>query len=68
MGKRVDLTRRELDVLSLVASGLGDRAVAEALGIRLYTVKGYMKNLLAKLRASNRLEAVVAARRQHLLP
>lgn len=64
----VDLTRRERDVLTLVAAGMSDRAVAEALGIGLYTVKGHVKNLLAKLHATNRLEAVVTARRRHLLP
>lgn len=64
----VDLTRRELDVLALVAAGLSDRAVAGALGIGLYTVKGHVKNLLVKLQATNRREAVVVARRRNLLP
>ncbi|GAA4552806.1 LuxR C-terminal-related transcriptional regulator [Pseudonocardia xishanensis] len=64
----VDLTRRERDVLTLLAAGMSDRAAAETLGIGLYTVKGHVKSLLAKLHATNRLEAVVTARRQNLLP
>lgn len=64
----VTLTRRELDVVALVAAGMSDRAVADALGIGVYTVKGHVKNLLVKLHAANRLEAAVAARRRGLLP
>lgn len=64
----VTLTRRELDVLALLAGGLGDRAVATALGIGMYTVKGHVKSLLGKLHATNRREVVVEARRRALLP
>lgn len=64
----VALSRREADVLALVAGGMTDRAVAQALGIGLYTVKGHVKNLLVKLHAGTRLEAVVTARRHGLLP
>lgn len=62
------LTARERDVLALLASGLPNPAIGEALGISVYTVKDHVKNLLAKLQASNRMEAVVVARRQGLIP
>jgi DNA-binding NarL/FixJ family response regulator len=64
----VGLTQRERDVLALVAAGLSDRSIAAALGVGVYTVKGHIKNLLGKLHAANRHEAVVAARRRQLLP
>lgn len=67
-GSPVHLTRRERDVLALVAAGLGDREVAAALGVGLYTVKGHVKSLIGKLHAANRHGAVVQARRHRLLP
>ncbi|OSY43910.1 MULTISPECIES: helix-turn-helix transcriptional regulator [Pseudonocardia] len=67
-GPAVRLTPRERDVLALVAAGLGDRDVATALGVGLYTVKGHVKSLLGKLHATNRRAAVVQARRYRLLP
>lgn len=62
------LTQRERDVLALIAAGLSDRRIAAALNVGVYTVKGHVKNLLAKLHAANRYEAVAVARRRQLLP
>ncbi|RYF61274.1 MAG: LuxR family transcriptional regulator [Comamonadaceae bacterium] len=67
-GATVSLTRREHDVLVLVAAGITNQAVADHLGIGLYTVKGYMKSLMHKLSASSRFEVVVNGRRAKLLP
>ncbi|MEO9330204.1 helix-turn-helix transcriptional regulator [Gordonia aurantiaca] len=64
----VELTGREQDVLSLAALGYPNARIAEALGLTVYTVKGYMKDAMRKLGASSRLEAVVTARRVGLLP
>ncbi|MEE3851697.1 LuxR C-terminal-related transcriptional regulator [Gordonia sp. LSe1-13] len=64
----VALTRREQDVLSLAAIGHSNARIAEDLGISVQTAKGYMKDAMAKLGASTRLEAVVIARRSGLLP
>lgn len=59
----VPLTPRETDVLAAVASGATNAAVAERLGLRPETVKGYLRSAMRKLGAHTRLEAVVAARR-----
>ncbi|MFT4045007.1 MAG: LuxR C-terminal-related transcriptional regulator [Gordonia sp. (in: high G+C Gram-positive bacteria)] len=64
----IELTRREQDVLSLVALGNTNARVAAELGIGVHTVKGYMKDIMRKLGAASRLEAVVIARRSGLLP
>lgn len=64
----VHLTAREQDVLGLLGAGLSNRAVAEHLGIGVYTVKDYVKSLMTKLNAATRFEAVVNARRARLLP
>ncbi len=64
----VRLTQREQDVLALAALGHGNARIAEELGIGVQTAKGYMKDAMAKLGATTRLEAVVLARRSGLLP
>lgn len=64
----VRLTAREQDVLSLLAAGLTNPAIAQHLGIGLHTVKGYVKTLMSKLDAASRFEAVVNARRVRLIP
>lgn len=51
------LTRRELDVLRLVARGRTNRAIAAELVISEGTVKYHVNNILRKLRAGNRAEA-----------
>lgn len=62
------LTARELDVLALVALGLSNAGIADRLGVRAVTVKSYVKDVMRKLNATTRLEAVVIARRSRLLP
>jgi LuxR family transcriptional regulator, regulator of acetate metabolism len=52
------LTRRELDVLRLLADGKTNKAIAEALVISDGTVKFHVNSLLRKLRVANRAEAV----------
>lgn len=64
----VHLTARELDVLTLMASGHSNPVVASQLGVGLYTVKGHVKNIMNKLNADTRFEAVVNARSLRLLP
>jgi DNA-binding NarL/FixJ family response regulator len=52
------LTPRETDVLRLIAVGNANKDVAAQLSITEETVKGYVKNILAKLRAKDRTHAV----------
>ncbi|GIK72549.1 MAG: LuxR family transcriptional regulator [Chloroflexota bacterium] len=56
------LSERELDVLRLMAIGQPNRAIAETLIIAPSTVKTHVNNILAKLGATNRTEAVAKAR------
>jgi DNA-binding CsgD family transcriptional regulator len=57
---RIDqlLTRRELDVAGLMASGETNAGIAAKLVVSEATVKSHVKHILRKLRASNRAEAV----------
>lgn len=52
------LTRREGEVLALMAEGLSNRAIADRLVISEGTVKFHVNSILRKLRATNRAEAV----------
>lgn len=58
-----DLTPRERDVLRLVATGVGNREIAEGLGISVNTVKYHVANLLRKHGARTRAELVAFSSR-----
>ena len=52
------LTPRELDVLRLIAGGNANKEIAAQLSLTEETVKGHVKNILAKLGANDRTHAV----------
>jgi two-component system response regulator DevR len=62
-----DLTSRELEVLELQAEGLSGDAIASRLYLSPNTVRNHVQNLLPKLGAHSRLEAVSIATRAGLL-
>ncbi|MCZ7683008.1 MAG: response regulator transcription factor [Sandaracinaceae bacterium] len=62
-----ELTARERQLLTLLASGLSNRRIAERLAISEHTVKFHVSSILAKLGVATRTEAVVAAARRGLL-
>ena len=62
-----ELTPRELQVLQLLAEGLPNRGIAQALGISEHTVKYHVNAILGKLGAQSRTEAVVRATRLGLI-
>jgi DNA-binding NarL/FixJ family response regulator len=62
------LTERELEVLRELALGLPNKAIALRLGISEHTVKYHVGEILGKLDAASRTEAVMLAARRGLLP
>jgi LuxR family maltose regulon positive regulatory protein len=62
------LSPREREVLGLIAEGLSNQEIARRLVISRTTVKTHIANLLSKLQASNRTQAVSKARATGLLP
>jgi DNA-binding NarL/FixJ family response regulator len=62
------LTGRELEVLRLMAQGLGNKSIARALGISSHTAKYHVASVLAKLGSHSRAEAVSRGLRRGLLP
>lgn len=61
------LTPREIEVLGMLAEGLGNKAIAWRLDISEHTVKFHVGSILAKLNASSRTEAVTLGIRQGLI-
>jgi DNA-binding NarL/FixJ family response regulator len=62
------LTPRELEVLHALAAGLGNKTIATQLHISEHTAKFHVSQILAKLDAGSRAEAVSIAMRRGLLP
>jgi DNA-binding NarL/FixJ family response regulator len=61
------LTGRELEVLTLLAHGLGNKEIAVRLGISDHTVKFHIGSIFNKLDASSRTEAVTVGIRAGLI-
>jgi DNA-binding NarL/FixJ family response regulator len=62
-----DLTARQRETLSLMVTGLGNKDIAGRLGVRLNTVRNHVQNVLVKLDAHSKLEAVAIAAREGLV-
>ena len=62
-----ELTPRQLEILNSMARGYSNAEIAEVFGINEVTVREHVANIMAKLDASNRAEAVATALRKSLL-
>lgn len=66
-GQQSDALRpREIEVLRLVSQGLTNKEIGDALFLSEHTIKGYVKEIMIKLNARNRIEAVFIARQRNL--
>jgi response regulator RpfG family c-di-GMP phosphodiesterase/DNA-binding CsgD family transcriptional regulator len=66
-GLGADLTPRELEVLGLITAGLVNKEIAQQLGLSLNTVRNHAQNILYKLQAHSKLEAVATAVREGII-
>jgi DNA-binding NarL/FixJ family response regulator len=66
-GVGADLTLREHEVLDLVAKALSNQVIADRLVLSVHTVRNHVQNILMKLGAHSRLEAVTIATREALV-
>lgn len=66
-GAGYDLTRREMEVLSLLAEHLSDREIAERLFLSPRTIERHVSNILLKMEAPNRRLAAAQAVRERLV-
>lgn len=65
---RLGISRREHDVLELMAKGLSNKEIADKLFVSLNTVKTHSSNLFLKLEVSRRTQAVQRAKELRLIP
>jgi NarL family two-component system response regulator LiaR len=63
-----DLSKRELDVLRLVARGMSNKEIAKELVISEGTVKSHVSNILSKLHLAHRTQAALYALKHRLVP
>jgi DNA-binding CsgD family transcriptional regulator len=63
----LELTPRELDVLTLLAEGASNKTIARQLGISVHTAKFHVGSILDKLDATGRTDAVAHAARRGVI-
>lgn len=66
--QRLGISKREFEVLELIALGLSNQEIAEKLFVSLNTVKTHSSNLFMKLEARRRTEAIRRAKELQILP
>jgi len=66
--KRLGITKREYEVLGLIAKGLSNNEIAERLFVSTSTVKTHISNLFMKLDASRRTQALQRAKELQIIP
>ena len=65
---QLELSKRELEILNLLAQGHSNQEIAAKLYISLSTVKTHIQNLFEKLDVKRRIQAVEKAKRLNLIP
>lgn len=66
--KQLGISKREHEVLELMASGLSNQEIADKLFVSLNTVKTHSSNLFVKLDVKRRTQAIQKAKQLRLLP
>lgn len=66
--KNLNISKRELEVLQLIATGLSNQEIAERLFVSLNTIKTHSSKLFEKLNVKSRIQAVEQGRQAGLLP
>jgi two-component system, NarL family, response regulator LiaR len=65
---QLELSKRELEILSLLAQGHSNQEIATTLFISLSTVKTHLQNIFEKLDVKRRTQAIEKAKRLNLIP
>ena len=66
--KRLGITKREYEVLGLIAQGLSNKEIADRLFVSTSTIKTHTSNLFMKLDASRRTQALQKAKELQIIP
>ena len=62
------LSKRELEVLYCIATGMSNQEIAQTIAITVGTVKRHTNSIYSKLNVRNRLQAVIYAQSHNMLP
>jgi DNA-binding CsgD family transcriptional regulator len=65
---KLGISKRELEVLELMAKGLSNQEIADKLFVSLNTIKTHTSNLFVKLDAKRRTQAIQNAKQMNLIP
>ncbi|WP_298224087.1 LuxR C-terminal-related transcriptional regulator [Flavobacterium sp.] len=65
---QLKISKRELEVLTLMAAGKSNQEIAALLFVSLSTVKSHAANLFEKLDVKRRTQAIETAKKRHILP
>jgi two-component system, NarL family, response regulator LiaR len=65
---QLELSKRELEILNLLALGHSNQEIAASLFVSLSTVKSHIQHLFEKLEVKRRIQAVEKAKRLNLVP
>ena len=65
---RLGISKREFEVLGLIASGLSNQEIADKLFVSVNTIKSHSSNLFQKLNVSRRTQAIQRAKELRLIP
>ena len=66
--KKTGISNREYEVLELISQGLSNDEIAEKLFVSISTVKTHVSNVLGKLDARRRTQAIQRAKELHIIP
>jgi DNA-binding CsgD family transcriptional regulator len=66
--RKVGISKREYEVLELIAQGLSNQEIADKLFVSVSTVKTHTANIFAKLDARRRTQAIQRAKELHIIP
>jgi NarL family two-component system response regulator LiaR len=65
---RINISKRELEVLQLMAEGLSNHEIADRLHVSLSTIKSHSQNIFEKMEVDRRTQAIDKARKLHIIP
>jgi len=66
--RTLGISKREYEVLKLIAQGLSNQEIADRLYVSTSTIKTHVSNVLAKLDARRRTQAIQRAKELHIIP
>jgi len=66
--EKTGISNREYEVLELISQGLSNEEIAEKLFVSISTVKTHVSNVLGKLDARRRTQAIQRAKEMHIIP